>query len=237
MRASGSAKLTFGMVSIPVKLAKASSKDTPSTTSICSCGSKIGYDGLKCKDDDCGETYSWWTDDGISKGFNIGDEIIKLDPDEVEEAKNECPVEAGTIQKVVSVKSMLHQYNVNKSYYLIPDDDFEDQYGTLMETLNDEDLCMLTYFQLRKATRRYAIVSENGVLMAFELADKKTFTEDVEYEVDDAMKGQAKTMLDQMKDDDPELEDVEGHGLQELIGDKLDERDTEIDEDKVQAQV
>lgn len=237
MRASASATLTFGMVSIPVKLAKASSKDRPSTKTICQCGSSVGYDGLKCKNDDCGETYSWWSDGDLTKGFDTGEETIQLDADEVEEAKKSCPVETGDIQKVVEVKSMLLEYNVNKSYYLIPDDDFGDQYGTLVEALEDEDLCMLTYLQLRKATRRYAIASEDGVLMAFELQDKKEFTEDeIEYEVDESMLSQAKGMLSQMKDDDADLEDVEGDGLEELIDEKLDERE-EDNEDSVKAQV
>ena len=237
MRASGSAKLTFGMVTIPVKLAKASSKDTPSTKSICGCGSSIGYSGLQCKNDDCGETFSWWNDSDIKKGFDTGDEIIELDSDEVEEAKKECPVDTGTIQKTVDVKKMLLEYNVSNSYYLIPEDDFEDQYGTLMESLADEQLCMLTYFQLRKATRRYAIVSEGGVLLALQLEDKKEFTEEVDYDVDETMKSQAKAMLGQMKDDDPSLEDVEGQGLQNLIDEKLDERDAATTEEEVQAQV
>lgn len=220
-RSMGSATLTFGMVSIPVKIAKASSQSTPSLTSICECGGKLGYcdDPVQCKD--CGERYSWWNQ-VPGKAFELGDDLIPLTTEEVEQAKNAEIIDTGKIEKVVPVKRVFLEYNIEGNYYLMPDEDFGDQYGALVAALNERDLSMLTYLRLRTKTQRYAIASVGGVLLALQLADKKPLP-DLEYGHDAALEAQAGQLLDSMTTDDAALADVEGDPLKAVIRERMDE--------------
>lgn len=240
-RGTTSTTLSFGMVSIPVKLSKASSRSGVSTESLCECGSDDqsyagDEDGNKVVCNECDGRYSWWNQ-LPGKGIKTADGgIIEVDKEEVEEAKNEVPVETGQIEKVVGVKEILLQYNISGNYYLIPDsDDFKEQYNVLVQVLNDEQEAMLTYIQNRSNVKRYAIISKGGVLMALELKDKKTLDEDVETDVDDVMVEQGKQLLDSLRADDPELEDVNDHGLKQLVREKTE--DADIDEDEIAAEV
>jgi len=225
-RKLASATLALGMVKIPFGIAKAASEDTPDLKTLCECDGSLSYmaddDGNKVQCTECDEAYSWWNS-APQKGFELGDEIIPLDADEVSEARDEPPVETGTVEKVVPVKRVLLNYAVEGNYYLLPEDDFADQYGVLVGVLNDQEWSILTYIQIRSKTRRYAIVSEGGVLMMLELQDKKAIPS-LEYGMDDAMEQQAAGMLEGMVEDDPELEGVEAQGLKELVREKAGER-------------
>lgn len=242
-RNMASASIGFGMVNIPVKIAKATSDGSPGTDNMCECGSTdLSYaendDGDKVACKDCDRSYSWWNQIPKTGYETENGDVIELDPDEVKEAKEEAPVETGQVEKVTEVKSMLLQYNVTGNFYLKPEEGHEDQYGTLVRVLDEQDISMLTYFQMRKKTKRYAIISEGGVLMALELQDKRPIGVDIEYEVDEGMESQAKMMLENMQTDDPELEDVEGQSLMELIEREREEADLETtDEEDVAAKV
>lgn len=229
-RATASASLNFGMVSIPVKIAKASSgSGAPSPDNLCECGGSLGYtsDPVECKC--CSNRYSWWNSSDIKKGFDIDGETVFLNKEEVKEAKNKTPVKTGNIEKVTDVKKVLLEFNIEGNYFLTPKGDFEEQYGALVQVLEDKDLAMLTYFEMRSKCKRYAIISEDGVLMALELKDKKPLGEDLDYDVDEAMASQAEMMIETMYDEDASLENVQGQGMQELY----DEKRSEIDEDEV----
>lgn len=228
-RKMASASLALGMVKIPFGIAKASSTDSPDLTNLCNCGGSLGYmedsEGNKVMCKDCGVGYSWWNS-APAKGFELGDEIVELDSDEIEQAREAAPVETGQVEKAVSVKRVLLHYAVEGNYYLLPEDEFEEQYGVLVGVLNQEDLALLTYIQMRSKTKRYAVVSEGGILMALELADKKAIPS-LEYGTDEAMEGQAATMLESLVEDDPALEDVEGQGLKDLVAAKVEQETPE----------
>lgn len=241
-RKMASATLALGMVQIPFGIAKASTNDNPDLKSLCECGSTLGYmadeDGnkIQCSDDGCDHAYPWWNS-APGKGFELGDDLVPLTSDEIEAARENTPVETGQVEKVAPVKRVLLRYAVEGNYYLLPEDEFEDQYGALVAALNDQDLALLTYLQFRTKTRRYAIVSEGGVLLALQLADKKALPS-LEYGTDQAMEQQAASMLEGMVEDDPELEDVEGHGLRELVRGKIETDDPDDSpEDRIAAEV
>lgn len=237
-RKMASAALALGMVKIPFGIAKASTVDSPDLNSLCDCGGQLGPmsddEGNKVQCKDCGDGYSWYNS-APKKGFELGDEMIPLDGDEVAEAREESPVETGQVEKAVPVKKVLLHYAVEGNYYLLPEEEFEEQYGVLVGVLNEEELALLTYLQFRSKTRRYAIVSEGGVLMALQLQDKKAIP-DLEYGTDESMEQQAATMLESMVADDPALEDVEGQGLKEMVREKVgaDDQVTPADEEIAQ---
>lgn len=219
-----SATLSMGMVQIPFGVAKASTTDAPDLKSVCECGSPLGYmaddDGNKvaCQDDDCTNAYSWWNQ-APGKAFELGDDLIELSADEVDAAAEAVPVDTGNVEKVCEVGDVLLHYGVEGNYYLLPEAEFADQYGALVAALNAHGQAILTYLRFRSKTRRYAVVSRGGVLLALQLADKKAIP-DLDYGTDESMEEQAATMLDSMTDDDPALDDVEGHGLKELVREK-----------------
>lgn len=219
-----STSLTLGMVQIPFGIAKAASEDAPDLKTLCECGGSLGPmsddEGNKVACKECDEGYSWYNS-APGKGFEVGDEMIQLDGDEVAEARSEAPVETGNVEKAVPVKRVLLHYAIEGNYYLLPEEEFADQYGVLVGVLNDQDLALLTYIQLRSKTRRYAIVSEGGVLMALQLQDKKAIP-DLEYGTDEAMEQQAAGMLDSHVSDDPALPDVEGEGIKDLVREKVE---------------
>lgn len=239
-QATGSATLGLGMVQIPVKLVKASTSDAPNTTNVCGeCGAgDLGYieddDGNRVECKECGQRHSWWNGfDGT--GFELGDDLITLDADAVKEARSEPAVDdTGNIKAAPDVEDVLAFYAVQGNYYLVPQEDFEDQYGVLVRVLQDEHKALLTHLHLNRNTRRYAIISRGGVLLALELADKQPLDERIEWEVDEAMEAQAKTMFEGLNDD-PELPDVEGEPLKALIREHL-EADGE-DEEAVEEAV
>lgn len=218
-----SAALSLGMVKIPFGIAKASTEDVPELKTLCDCGGRLGPmsddDGNKVACKECDTGYPWYNS-APAKGFELGDEMVELSADEVEAAKDAEPVDTGNVEKAVAVKSVLLHYAVEGNYYLLPEDEFEDQYGVLVAVLNEQDRALLTYLRFRSKTRRYAIVSEGGVLIALQLADKKPLT-DLDYGTDEAMEQQAATMLEGMVDDDPTLEDVEGAGIKALVKEKV----------------
>lgn len=231
-RKMASASLALGMVQVPFGIAKASSTDPPELKSLCECGGTLGYmeddEGNKVMCKECDDGYSWWNS-APAKGFEVGDEIVPLDGDEVEEARESAPVETGQVEKAVPVKQVLLHYAVEGNYYLLPEDEFEDQYGVLVGVLNQEDLALLTYFQTHSKTQRYAVVSGGGVLMALQLADKKAIPS-LEYGTDEAMEQQAAQMLESFIEDDPALEDVEGQGLKDLVAETVEQETPEPDE-------
>lgn len=220
-----SATLGMGMVKIPFGIAKASSTDVPDLNSLCDCGGSLGYleddDGNRIECGECGDRYSWWNS-APQKGYLFNDEMIPLDADEVDAARSDPPVNLGNVEKAVPVKKVLLHYNVEGNYYLTPEDDHRDQYGVLVGVLNEQEWAILTYLQLRSKTRRYAIISEGGVLMALQLQNKKALP-DLEYGTDEMMEQQAAEMLEGLVEDDPELEDVEGQGLKEMVREKIED--------------
>lgn len=235
-----SATLSLGMVKIPFGIAKASSEDAPDLKTLCDCGGPLGPmsddDGNKVACKECGAGFSWYNS-APGKGFELGDELVELSADEVSDARDDAPVETGNVEKAIAVKKMLLHYNVEGNYYLLPEDEFRDQYGVLVGVLNQEDLALLTYIQMRSKTRRYAIVSEGGVLMALQLQDKKALP-DLEYGTDEGMEQQAASMLSGMIEEDPALEDVEGQGLKQLVREKMDsEPQMKPDEEEIEAEV
>lgn len=220
-RAISSETLSIGMVGIPVKIAKASDDGGVDLSTLCSCGGEVTSvdDPVVCKD--CGERYSWWTS-VPDKGFEVGDEIVHLDGDDVKAAREEPPVDTGTIEKAAPLGRVMLHYNTVGNYYLLPEEGFEEQYGALVGALNELDVALLTYVQLRTKTQRYAIISEGGVLLALQLADKKAIP-DLEYEVDETTEAQAEQMIEGMVEDDPALDRVEGEPLRELIREQLEQ--------------
>lgn len=234
-QATGSATLGLGMVQIPVKLIKASTDDAPELERVCDeCGSTdLGFvgdeDGNKYGCNDCGEARGWWS--SFDRGaFELGDEIIHLDSEKVEELGSEPAVEnPGNIEAAPGVEETLVEYAVVGNYYLVPQEDFNDQYGVLVRVLQDEHKCLLTYLHIRGSTRRYAIISRGGVLVALQLADKRPLGEQIEWDVDKTMEAQAKSMFDGLTDD-PELPDMEGQPLKDLMQEQLEEEGEDEDE-------
>lgn len=232
-----SANLTLGMVQIPLGIAKAASEDAPDLKTLCECGGSLGPmsddDGNKVACKECNEGYSWYNS-APAKGFELGDEMIRLDADEVSGARKDAPVGLGNVEKATPVKRVLLHYAVEGNYYLLPEDEFRDQYGVLVGVLNEQDLALLTYLQLRSKTRRFAVVSEGGVLMALQLQDKKAIP-DLDYGTDEVMEEQAAGMLEGMVEDDPTLPDVEGQGIKEMVREKVGK--SEPEEDTIAAEV
>lgn len=226
MNTAGSATLSFGLVSLPVKLGKADTDDGVDLSSRCECGAGVepkrneDGDAVICKSDDCDRSYSWWNS-VPARVYEAGDDEIPLAEDELDAARDEVPVDTGHIEKVCPVKEVLLHYAVTGNYYVVPsEDDFGEQYAVIERVLDAEDLAMLTYLSIGK-TRRYAIIAEGGVLLALQLADKKPLDERVNFDADDAMVDQARSLLESERSDDPALDDVADHGLKQLIRDKI----------------
>lgn len=219
-RKQASTTLSMGMVQIPFGVSKASAVENTSLKSLCDCGGKCGLlsndEGHKVQCRDCGETYNYWNS-VPAKGYPLGDQMIEIDPDEI---PDESPVPLGQVEKVVPVKRVLRHYAVVGNYYLLPEDDYQDQYGALVYSLDSEAWAILTYLQIGTKTRRYAIMSEGGALLALQLADKKPL-HGIEYGTDESLEQQATMMLQGMVEDDPELEDVENQHLKEIVRQKV----------------
>lgn len=241
-RKYASAAIQFGMAQIPFGIAKASDADAPDLKSLCECGERLTYarndDGhfVVCKSDECDQSYSHWNA-APGKGYEVGDETIPLTADEVEQARENVPVEIGQVEKAAEVGDVLLHYAVEGNYYLLPEDEFEGQYGALVAALNELEVALLTYLELRSKTQRFAIVSRGGVLLALLLRDKKPLP-DLEYGADDALEANAKNMIENVTESDPTLPEVEGHGIKELIREKVNaEGDDEPDAKKVAQEV
>lgn len=230
-----SVKLGIGFSPVPFGFAKASSDGGIDTKSLCDCGGRCGYlsdeDGNKVECQDCGERYSWWNS-VPQKGFKLADDYIPFDPD----VDAEPPVETGQVEKVVPVKRVLLHYAIEGNYYLLPEDGFAEQYGALRATLDKQAWAILTYLQPHTKTRRYAIMSEGGVLMALELADKKAIPS-LDYDTSEAMEQQAEQMLESMVEDDPALEDVEADGIKQIVKERAQEAESDTEPDAIAKEV
>lgn len=224
MNTAGKATLSFGVVSLPIKLGKADQDDGVDLSSRCECGESVkpmrNEDGDAVVCTECDRSYSWWNS-VPAKAYEVGDDEILLEEDELDAATADDPVDHGDIEKVVPVDEVVRHYAVVGSYYVVPEsEDFGEQYAALQQALDRSGEALLTYLPIGK-TRRYAVVARQGVLLALKLADMRPLDEDVNFVAGDGMVDQISGLLDPARADDPALEDVADIGLKELIREKI----------------
>lgn len=237
-----SVNIKFGMVNIEVNMSKATEKDRIKTQSLCgSCGSEVRYlsddegNRIECKE--CNERYKWWNSKGIEKGYKIGDDYIELTKEEIKEAKERAKEDkdVGEVVKASPIKEVIDHYNLGDQYYLVPNEDMGEFYGAIVKALQDEDIAFLTYISIRSRAKRYAIISENNRLIAIELRDMREPPE-IDFEIDETKVSQTKMLLDNLKEKNPHIPDIDQRAIKNLIENKQSQllEETEKQKPKVE---
>lgn len=128
-RSVGSATITFGLVSIPVKLYTACSSEAVSFNMLTPKGNRVKQ---KLTDSVTGEEV---THDQCDKGYEVAkDEFIRITKDEMKSLEAECEAKTCDIIEFVPAPSV-DLLQVEKSYYLGPDKGAEKGYALLSEAM------------------------------------------------------------------------------------------------------
>lgn len=158
MRAIWKGAISFGLVSVPVKVFSATkSHDLPMHQVHNKDGGRIRYQ-RRCEE--CGEVVDF---DDIDKAYDEGDQRVILTDEDFELLPAERSHEIEVVAFVPA--DQVEILRLDKSYYLEPEDRALKQYALLRETLADTERTAIARFALRQKTRLAAMRVRDDVLV------------------------------------------------------------------------
>lgn len=158
MRAIYSGAISFGLVSVPVKLYTATqSHDLPLHQVHNSDGGRIRYQ-RKCEV--CNEVVKY---EDIDKAYDDGERTVVLTKDDFDALPAEKTHEIEVVEFVPDEQIDALRYD--KTYYLEPDAKTLKPYALLREALKESDRTAIVKFALRQRTRLAALRVRDDVLI------------------------------------------------------------------------
>lgn len=158
MRAIYSGAISFGLVSVPVKLYTATqSHDLPLHQVHNSDGGRIRYQ-RKCEV--CNEVVKY---EDIDKAYDDGERTVVLTKDDFDALPAEKSHEIEVVEFVPDEQIDALRYD--KTYYLEPDAKTLKPYALLREALKESDRTAIVKFALRQRTRLAALRVRDDVLI------------------------------------------------------------------------
>jgi DNA end-binding protein Ku len=233
-RSLWSGSIVFGLVSIPVELHPAVSRDRPSLTTIDSEGVPLARRYFCPKHDralDREEIVRGHADDGGEFATFEDEEIAELGPEQSREIKLEQ----------FAPRVEIPPFAADRPYILAPSEAGTKPYKLLAQVLGEEDMAGIATFVMRGKEYLISIVAEDGLLRAQTLRyhDELRAVEDLvdapEVEPDeDTVEAFVEAIEEASADelDAEELADLEARALRELA-----EAKRERDEDVIEPQV
>jgi len=162
-RSIGSATITFGLVSIPVKFYTACSSEAVSFNMLSPKGNRIKQ---KLTDSVTGEEV---THADCEKGYEIAkDEYVRITKDELKALEAECEAKTVDITEFVENVSVDPLY-VEKSYYLGPDKGAEKGYLLLAEVMTERKRVAVAQWNSRGKENLVVIAPYKGGLILHQM--------------------------------------------------------------------
>ena len=216
-RAIGSGAISFGLVSIPVKLYLAASSQAPSFNLLhAACGSRIRQQRF-CPV--CNEVVER---DALIKGYEfVKDQYIKVTDEELKALEGEAS-EAIEIAEFVPLAKVDPLY-FERSYFLGPDKGGEKAYRLLADTMSQVGKVALAKFVLRGKENLVIVRSaQNGLMMhTMYFADEvRSFDEIPKGEsakITSAETGLAVRLIDELSNDEFEPQKYEDEYAQRVL--------------------
>ena len=216
-RAIGSGAISFGLVSIPVKLYLAASSQAPSFNLLhATCGSRIRQQRF-CPV--CNEVVER---DALIKGYEfVKDQYIKVTDEELKALEGEAS-EAIEIAEFVPLAKVDPLY-FERSYFLGPDKGGEKAYRLLADTMSQVGKVALAKFVLRGKENLVIVRSaQNGLMMhTMYFADEvRSFDEIPKGEsakITSAETGLAVRLIDELSNDEFEPQKYEDEYAQRVL--------------------
>jgi DNA end-binding protein Ku len=216
-RSIGSGAISFGLVSIPVKLYVATSSEAPSFNLLhAACGNRIRQQRF-CPT--CNEVVER---DDLVKGYEFAkDQYVRVTDDELKALEGEAS-EAIEISEFVPLAKVDPIY-FEKSYYLGPDKGGEKAYRLLADTMTQVGKVALAKFVLRGKENLVIVRSaQNGLMMhTMYFADEvRSFDEIPKGEsakITTAESGLAVRLIDELSNDEFEPQKYEDEYAQRVM--------------------
>jgi DNA end-binding protein Ku len=216
-RSIGSGAISFGLVSIPVKLFVATSSEAPSFNLLhAACGNRIRQQRF-CPA--CNEVVER---DDLVKGYEFAkDQYVRVTDDELKALEGEAS-EAIEISEFVPLAKVDPIY-FEKSYYLGPDKGGEKAYRLLADTMTQVGKVALAKFVLRGKENLVIVRSaQNGLMMhTMAFADEvRSFDEIPKGEsakITAAESGLAVRLIDELSNDEFEPQKYEDEYAQRVM--------------------
>lgn len=216
-RSIGSGAISFGLVSIPVKLYVATSSEAPSFNLLhAKCGNRIRQQRV-CPV--CNEVVER---DDLVKGYEFAkDQYVKVTDEELKSLEGEAS-EAIEISEFVPLAKVDPIY-FEKSYYLGPDKGGEKAYRLLSDTMTQVGKVALAKFVLRGKENLVIVRSaQNGLMMhTMYFADEvRSFDEIPKGEsvkITSAETGLAVRLIDELSNDEFQPEKYEDEYAQRVL--------------------
>jgi DNA end-binding protein Ku len=240
-RALGSGSISFGLVSIPVKLYTAASSETPSFNLLhAKCGNRIRQQRL-CPV--CNEVVER---NDLVKGYEFAkDQYVRISEDELKALEGEAS-KAIEISEFVPLATVDPVY-FEKSYYLGPDKGGDKPYRLLAQAMQQSSKVALAKFVMRGRENLVLIRSaQNGLMLhamyfADEVRDFGEIEKGESAKISDAETSLAKRLIDELSNDQfrPEqYEDEYRQRVLDLVNTKAEGKEVTVIEPTVQrAQV
>jgi DNA end-binding protein Ku len=240
-RALGSGTISFGLVSIPVKLYTAASSETPSFNLLhAKCGNRIRQQRL-CPV--CNEVVER---NDLVKGYEFAkDQYVRISEDELKALEGEAS-KAIEISEFVPLATVDPVY-FEKSYYLGPDKGGDKPYRLLAQAMDQSSKVALAKFVMRGRENLVLIRSaQNGLMLhamyfADEVRDFGEIEKGESAKISDAETSLAKRLIEELSNDQfrPEqYEDDYRQRVLELVNTKAEGKEVTVIEPTVQrAQV
>ncbi len=225
MRAIWSGNVSFGLVSVPVKLyAARQSHDVTLHQVHDKDGGRIHYE-RHCEV--CNEKVDY---DDIDRAYDDGDDTVIITDEELKSLPAEASHEIDVVQFVPN--DQVDVLLLDKAYYLEPASKSEKAYVLLRETLADTNRTAIVTFTLRSRTRLGALRVRGDVIVLQTLlwADevrKAEFDGDRKVTINDKERKMAHALVDEFSEDfEPEkFVDTYQQELGHLIEDKVEHGD------------
>lgn len=227
MRAIYSGAISFGLVSVPVKLYSATeSHDLPMHQVHNADGGRIRYQ-RKCEV--CGEVVKY---EDIDKAYDDGERTVVLTKDDFAALPAEKTHEIEVVEFVPD--EQIDPLRYDKTYYLEPDAKTLKPYALLREALKESDRTAIVKFALRQRTRLAALrVRDDVLILQTMLWDDEVRAADFDVlsgtpAVSDKERAMAAQLVDSMTGDfdSSQFTDDYQEQLKTLVEAKLEQGDT-----------
>jgi DNA end-binding protein Ku len=236
-RSLWSGSIVFGLVSIPVELHPAVSRDRPSLTTIDSDGMPLARRYF------CSKHERPLDRDEIVRGHaGAGGEFATFEDEEIAELGPEASREIKLEQFTRRVE--IPPFAADRPYILAPTETATKPYKLLAQVLGEEDMAGIATFVMRGKPYLISIVAEDGLLRAQtlryhdELRSMDDLAEAPDVEPDKKLVKSLTSAIGKLSEDELDLEelaDVQARALRELAESKR-ERDEDVIEPQAEPQ-